>query len=336
MEYASTFTGIGGFEVGFQNAGMSHPTVMVEKDKYCRTILSRRFPHTRILEDITNVSGTQIGSPDLICGGFPCQNIIKTGGRRKGLAGPQSKRYWDFQRLVGEHLRLVDATKARWVVIENTDGLLTSPGRGEDGIDRTGWDMAAVVRSLESLGYGWAYRLVDSRQYGTTQRRRRVLVVGHSGGDPRPAWAVLGDDRASAEIGAASFERPVWKTRPTAVGSDASNRGPVVWRKSSNARASLDKGGYETWVEDGHANTLTGHDYGNAARQKHLIAQNGRLRTLTITEWERLQGFPDGWTEGIPENQRAHALGNAMHVGMAEWLGSRIMAVDEALTPLHR
>lgn len=74
------------------------------------------------------------------------------------------------------------------------------------------------------------------------------------------------------------------------------------------------------------ANTLTGFDGGGATRQVHLIAQHGRLRTLTLTEWERLQRFPDGWTEGIPDSARFTALGNAMHVGMAEWLGRRIVA----------
>ena len=61
--------------------------------------------------------------------------------------------------------------------------------------------MATVVRTLEDLGYGWAYRVVDGRDHGTPQRRGRVLVVGHRGGDPRPAWKVLGDtDRAEKLI----------------------------------------------------------------------------------------------------------------------------------------
>lgn len=75
------------------------------------------------------------------------------------------------------------------------------------------------------------------------------------------------------------------------------------------------------------ANTLTGFDGGGPARQTHLIAQQGRVRTLTHTEWERLQMFPDGWTEGLPDSARFTALGNAMHVGMAEWLGRRFASV---------
>lgn len=84
-----------------------------------------------------------------------------------------------------------------------------------------------------------------------------------------------------------------------------------------------------------HSNTLTGFDAGLATRQTHLIYQQGRLRTLTPVEWERLQGFPDGWTEGLSDSARYQALGNAMHVGMAAWLGHRIAAVDAALPQLE-
>ena len=105
----------------------------------------------------------------------------------------------------------------------------------------------------------------------------------------------------------------------------------AVWRKSARARASIAKGGYETWVPDGDANTLTGFDGGLPTRQTHLLLQDGRLRTLTLTEWERLQGFPDGHTAGLPDAWRYQALGNAMMVPMASWLARRVTAVHTSL-----
>lgn len=109
----------------------------------------------------------------------------------------------------------------------------------------------------------------------------------------------------------------------------------TVWRKSARARASIAAGGYETWRADGMANTLTGYDGGGPLRQTHLIAQAGGLRTLTLTEWERLQGFADDWTVGVPESARFTQLGNAMHVGMATWLGRRLMVVNAGLPQLE-
>lgn len=84
------------------------------------------------------------------------------------------------------------------------------------------------------------------------------------------------------------------------------------------------------------SNTLTGFDGGGPARQTHLLVQNGRLRTLTHVEWERLQAFPDNWTVGIPDSARFTALGNAMHVGMAEWLAHRLLHVHNTVRPFEK
>ena len=106
----------------------------------------------------------------------------------------------------------------------------------------------------------------------------------------------------------------------------------MIFRKSARPRASLAKGGYETWVPSDYGNTLTGFDAGGPARQTHLIVQPGQPpRTLTLLEWERLQGFPDGWTKAMTDSQRYTAIGNAMHVGMASWLANRITRVSASL-----
>jgi site-specific DNA-cytosine methylase len=100
---------------------------------------------------------------------------------------------------------------------------------------------------------------------------------------------------------------------------------------------SIAKGGYETWVPATHANTLNGFDGGLPTRQTHLVLQDGRLRTLTLTEWERLQCLPDGHTDvGIPDSARFTMLGNAMHAGMARWLGEQLVSVHSAIHPNDR
>lgn len=92
------------------------------------------------------------------------------------------------------------------------------------------------------------------------------------------------------------------------------------------------EGGYrETWVNDGLANTLAASDGGLATRQKHLLAQAGRLRTATPVEWERMLGFEDNWTAHMSDSARYDALGNAMHVDMATWLGRRLLHVHRTI-----
>lgn len=80
---------------------------------------------------------------------------------------------------------------------------------------------------------------------------------------------------------------------------------------------------------------MTGFDGGLATRQTHLIAQGGRLRTLTLTEWERMQGFEDGWTEGFSDAERFKMLGNAIHTGTAEWVARNLLTVDAALPSIN-
>lgn len=311
MRAHSFFTGIAGFDLGFARAGITTLT-QVEWNEHCRQVLRRHFPAATLLEDINDVTAAQLPPADVWSGGFPCQGTSLGAPHRLGLADPRSQHFWEFARVI-------DEGRPEWVVLENPVGLLKS---------NRGWDAAAVFGVLGDLGYGWAYRVVDARFLGTTQRRERVLVVGHSGGDPRPAWDVLGDPDGGEEAAPPRRERR-GTIGPAPAGGAAFD---AVWRKSARARASLAAGGYETWVSDGKANTLTGFDGGGPARQTHLVAQQGRLRTLTFTEWERLQGFPDGWTEGLPESARFTALGNAIPVGVAEWLGRRLVAVNERIS----
>lgn len=316
MKYASAFTGIGGFDLAFDRLGMT-PTVQIEVNKQRRAVLARNWPTTERGEDIRDIAGDQIGRPDIIVGGFPCQNTSHAAPHREGLDGRLSRHFWEFHRLIDEYARLIDNTNPRWVVIENPVGLLTSRG---------GDDMAAVVRAMEDLGYGWAYRVVDGRHLGTAQRRQRVLLVGHRGTDARPAWQVLAEpDRGGAGDRQPDPSRGTARRSPVAVSTQDDGRG-LAFRKSRRPRSKDD---YATWVPDDFTNTLTGFDAGN--RQTNIVVQQGRARFLTLTEWERLTGFPDGWTAGISDSARYQAIGDAMHVGMAEWLGQRLITVSQQL-----
>lgn len=96
-------------------------------------------------------------------------------GRRAGLDGARSGLWWEFARVISEFA-------PEWVCIENVPGLLSSNG---------GRDMGAVLWSLGQLGYGFAYRVLDSQWFGVPQRRRRVFIIGRAGGCARSAAEVL-------------------------------------------------------------------------------------------------------------------------------------------------
>jgi len=327
MRYASLFAGIGGFDLGFDRAGMTCAT-QVEINKNSTKVLERHWPDTPRGEDIHDVRGSDLGRPDVVAAGFPCKDlIVRKTGKRAGLAGKDSKLYWEFHRLVGEHLRLVDETRPRWTVLENTDGLLSS---------NAGRDLAAVVLALENLGYGWAYRVVNSRDVGSAQRRKRIVIVGHRGLDPRPAWEVLADRPTGGQL-AGIGEEPTDRERPGV--RPGTGEGVRIWRRRANARGKAAEGAYHAYEVASFYNTLASSDGPTPTMQKHLVEYpDGRIRGLTPIEWERLQGFPDDWTSPAAYSARYKALGDAMNVDLAHWLGRRLMettaAVPMLTTPL--
>lgn len=321
LQVVSAFTGIAGFDLGFEAAGME-VTHQIEWDPSCQKVLRRHYPHVNLMGNICDVTGTDLGRPDVLAGGFPCQNTSIGAPHREGLAGSKSQHFFEFARLVGEVARLVDTSRPEWVVIENPPGLLKS---------NAGRDMATVARTLEDLGYGWAYRVVDCRSVGSAQRRPRVVIVGVRGGDARLAQSVLAD-YGTGDIAAGLRLEQTGDVRP---GVPATADGSRLFRKRSNPRGKASEGAWASYDQQGFFNTLTNNDSGSNLRQKHIVLQGGRLRALTPVEWERLQGFPDTWTEGIPDRERFLALGDAMNVNLAEWLGRRIMHVEKSLPSIE-
>lgn len=333
LSYASMFTGIGGFDLALDALGWDCK-VQVEWDEHCQTILRRSFPGTKLMGDIKNVRATDLGRPDVVVGGFPCQDTALAAPNRLGLAGARSGHFIPFIELIDESIS--DGHTPEWLVIENPDGLLTSPGVDrKTKVDRRGWDMAAVTTALADLGYGWSYRVVDGRYLGSTFRRRRVILVGHSSGDPLIPARVLGNAPGGPEALAAYPVGANGQVGPSPYDPDRPHRGDDrdVYRKSARPRASLSKGGYETWVNDGRGNTLSGFDWGLPGWATHMLPDGNGLRIPTILEWERGLGFPDHWTAGVPISSRGQMVGNSMQVGMAWWAGSRL---EQEHAKIHR
>lgn len=164
LTLGSLFSGIGGFDVAFHNAGVECKW-QVEIDKPCRDVLAHHFPDVRRYEDVKEVGQDNLEPVDVIVGGFPCQDL-SIAGKRKGLTGERSGLWFEFARVI-------DELEPRWVVIENVPGLLSSDG---------GRDFAIIIRWLAERGYGVSWRILDAQYFGLAQRRRRVFIVGSFGG----------------------------------------------------------------------------------------------------------------------------------------------------------
>lgn len=151
-------------------------TVMAcEIDRSARAVFRRHFPHAHIAHDVKHLFKKELndhGPFDILCAGFPCQDISVAGGRL-GLEGARSGLFFRIMRLLPKF-----EIKPRWLVLENVGGLLSSSG---------GRDLGTVVSEMEKRGYWWAYRRTDLQFFGCPQRRKRVFIVGHLGGWAGPA-----------------------------------------------------------------------------------------------------------------------------------------------------
>lgn len=278
MKFGSLFTGVGGFDLGFERAGMECAW-QVEFDKACQSVLKKHWSETELFDDVRTVGKHNLEQVDVICGGFPCQDV-SIAGKRAGLAGERSGLWSEFARII-------DELEPKWVVIENVPGLLSS---------NRGRDFATVIRWLAERGYGVAWRILDSQYFGVAQRRRRVFIVGSFG------------NGSASEI---LFEREGvrWNTeKGRKTGEDVAATFTVRSGKEGGGKGYLG-------LDDG-AMTLGG--------QRQYLALQSAVRRLTPTECERLQGFPDGWTDGQADSHRYKQMGNAVTVNVAEWIGKRI------------
>lgn len=161
----SLFAGIGGFDLGFEQAGFG-TAWQVEINPVSRAVLADRFPHAKQFIDVRTCL-PDLWRTDIIVGGFPCQDV-SLAGKRRGLAGQRTGLFFDA-------LNIVDSLKPRWLVLENVTGLLNS---------NDGKDFQTVIQSLAECGYMGAWRVLDAQYFGVPTARRRVFIVAGLGEQP--------------------------------------------------------------------------------------------------------------------------------------------------------
>lgn len=207
----SLFSGVGGMDIGLEWAGFQHK-LFAEIDPYCRAVLEARFPGVPVYEDVKLVDA-DAGYVDLLCGGFPCQDL-SVAGKRAGLAGERSGLFFEF-------MRIVDALRPRAILIENVEGLYSSGSP-------KGADFGVVLDSLAERGYLASWRTLDAQHFGVPQRRRRVFVCAIADGDPGAER--IGEVLAVAEGsgGDSSTSDPSWPLSAAAAGRDAEGGGGRV------------------------------------------------------------------------------------------------------------
>lgn len=156
MKIGSLFSGIGGLELGLERAGLGPVLWQVEIDVFCRGVLATHWPQARRFEDVRRVDPATLPAVDLICGGFPCQDV-SSAGRGAGLDGARSGLWREFHRIVW-------FAQPKWVVVENV-----ASGKRR-------W-LSRVRMDLALLGYDSLAVEVSAFDVGAPHRRARVFVL---------------------------------------------------------------------------------------------------------------------------------------------------------------
>lgn len=165
------FSGIGGFSLGLERTGGFETVAFCEIEEFPRKVLAKHWPNVPCYRDVRELTAERLAADgiavDVICGGFPCQDI-STAGKGAGLAGERSGLFFEIARLVGE-------LAPRYVILENVAALL---GRG----------LADVLGTLASLGYDAEWHCIPASYLGAPHRRDRIWIVAYPS-HPRPSCA---------------------------------------------------------------------------------------------------------------------------------------------------
>ena len=162
MKVLDLFSGIGGFSLGLERAGME-TIAFCEFDKHARKVIKKHWPDIPIHKDVRLLDGKKYkGSADVVCGGFPCQDL-SSAGHQKGFSGDRSSLYIEMLRIISE-------CGPRYAIFENVSGLLTG--------DQGRW-FAKFLYDLAAIGYDAEWHSIPASYVGRPQNRDRVWIIAY-------------------------------------------------------------------------------------------------------------------------------------------------------------
>ena len=353
INHLDLFSGIGGFHLGFEKAGFEVTSYFSEIDKYAIDNYKNNFKNSKYVGSVTDVRGTQLPKIDAITFGSPCQDF-SLAGKRKGMGGDRSS-------LITEAIRLVDECRPRFFIWENVKGTFSS---------NNGEDFWAIIQAFTNIGgYRLEWQLLNTKWF-LPQNRERIYLVGYLGDGSRGQVFPIREKNKKIEVSfktqrsvgticANYYKTPTDGTyikinSATKKGYEEAAKGDSINYSNPNSKTrrgrvgkgvaqTLDtacnqaiigamRGRYneenktEQQIEinkKGTSNTLT-------AVTKDNLVINDKIRRLTPIECERLQGFPNNWTQygesgKISDTQRYKMCGNAVTVDVVESVAKSII-----------
>lgn len=189
------FSGIGGFSLGLERTGGFKTVAFCEIDPFCRRVLKKHWPKVPCYEDVKTLTAKHLGRagivPNVICGGFPCQDI-SCAGRGEGITGARSGLWSEYSRLIGE-------LRPDYAIVENVSALLAR------GLDR-------VLGDLAALRYDAEWHCIPASAVGAPHRRDRIWIIAYPASQPIDERSEFDLQRRRApnseQVGVGNREKP--------------------------------------------------------------------------------------------------------------------------------
>ena len=206
LTVGSMFSGIGGFDLGLERAGFTIKW-QVEIDPYCSQVLAKHWPHITRYGDITTIDWATVPRVDLLCGGFPCQDL-SFAGKRAGINGARSG-------LWSEYVRAIVQLRPRYVLVENVPGLLSNPYMGR------------VLGDLAACGYDAEWDCLPAASFKLPHIRDRVWLFAYPASE---RWNILDDSAPSIfqRECLSNFKQPEYRWKRKAGGHSLESVGWMV------------------------------------------------------------------------------------------------------------
>ena len=303
LAVGSLFAGIGGFDLAARWLGW-RTLWYSEIDPYASAVMKKRFPDAVNHGDVTQLRGSQVARVDVLCGGFPCQDI-SLAGKGAGIEGSRSG-------LWTHYARIIDEVRPSWVVVENVSALRSR------GLDR-------VLGSLAALGYDAEWHCIPAAYVGAPHRRDRIWIVAHPNADESRSQ---GWDRAI--VRECARQQPVG---PMGALADADRElldrsAPL---RSSRRAESTNSGSREVVAHTDRVvgNERGGSDPGQGEGRRHADRSVVGAHELADAECSGVSddrqrevvGSPGSMQREAPERERLWADARERHnaVGVGEW-----------------
>ena len=361
MKVLSLFSGVGGFDLGLERAGMS-TVFQCEWDKHATSVLQRHWPHVPRWGDISTLTGSHVltHAPvvDVVAWGSPCQDL-SVAGNRAGLEGSRSGLFHEGIRIINELRKATNNVYPRISIWENVYGALSS---------NRGADFGVILNEMAKAGaLVQEWRVLDAQHFGVPQRRRRVFLIS------------VFDSSIAANCSGSLLpvsEGLRWNptTRPAeredaSITATGSPRNDGQWPAGSNEQGVLRQSISSKWSKgssgpsgDEYVNMVVrdrllgspvavpftpssfsqyargvgtlrsnGGDLGGGSETLVAVSSGASVRRLTPLECERLMGWPDDWTafkaDGTAQadTNRYRQCGNGVASPVAEWVGQQVL-----------